>query len=483
MTEYFINLINLARLSCKPVTRAMSDLQARLTEASSAHVAGLLTEAEFTTVKYRLLDRLCGDGLTMRSELQLRAPGGMESSSGSSGSRSSAVARTAPRSDRPVRIFMEGAFDIMHYGHMNAFRLGAGLFPNTQLIVGVNSAKTIAECKGPPIMTDDERCDAVRGCRFVDEVIPRTPYVMTKDYLMALIEEHDLDFVVHGDDPCIVDGEDVYAVPKKLGKFCSIPRTEGVSTTDIVGRMLLVSRDHHRRSSAAGIESGLDAFSQDTDALKHAFASTFISTTSLISTFGGGPKKRVRKATDKVVYIDGAFDMFHAGHIAFIESARAAVENAYIVVGVHDDETVNQYRGRNYPIMNLQERLLSVLGCKHVDDVVICAPWIITEELIASLDIHVVAHGTSNDPNADDGDDRYACVKKLGKFLEIPSTCTLSVDAIVSRIAANEERFAARFLKKMASEKEYYEARYGTGGEEGADVEAGVEAEAEAAAP
>ena len=144
-----------------------------------------------------------------------------------------------------------------------------------------------------------------------------------------------------------------------------------------------------------------------------------------------------------------------------------AVENAYIVIGVHDDDTVNKYRGRNYPIMNLQERLLSVLGCKEVDDVVICAPWTITEELVASLGIHSVAHGTSNDANADDDatgeEDRYAVAKRLGKFLEIPSSSTLSVEMIVNRIGANEERFRGRFLKKMAAEKEYYEARYGTG--------------------
>lgn len=29
--------------------------------------------------------------------------------------------------EKPVRIFMEGAFDLMHYGHMNAFRLGQSL--------------------------------------------------------------------------------------------------------------------------------------------------------------------------------------------------------------------------------------------------------------------------------------------------------------------------------------------------------------------
>lgn len=35
-----------------------------------------------------------------------------------------------------------------------------------------------------------------------------------------------------------------------------------------------------------------------------------------------------------------------------------------MIVGVHNDNVVNQQRGSNLPIMNLHERVLSVLGCK-----------------------------------------------------------------------------------------------------------------------
>lgn len=146
--------------------------------------------------------------------------------------------------DRPeVRIWMDGAFDMMHYGHMNAFRQGKAL--GTHLVVGVNSDESIARCKGPPVMNDQERLTAVEGCKFVDEVVPGVPYVMSEEYLDYVIDKYRIDFVVHGDDPCIVDGKDVYASAKAKGKYRSIPRTEGVSTTDIVGRMLLQSRSHH----------------------------------------------------------------------------------------------------------------------------------------------------------------------------------------------------------------------------------------------
>ena len=47
---------------------------------------------------------------------------------------------------KEIRIWMDGAFDMMHFGHMNAFRQGRSL--GTKLIVGVNSDETITVCKG-----------------------------------------------------------------------------------------------------------------------------------------------------------------------------------------------------------------------------------------------------------------------------------------------------------------------------------------------
>jgi len=53
----------------------------------------------------------------------------------------------------PIRIWMDGAFDMMHYGHMNAFRQAKSL--GTYLVVGVNDDKSITQCKGaPPVMND-----------------------------------------------------------------------------------------------------------------------------------------------------------------------------------------------------------------------------------------------------------------------------------------------------------------------------------------
>ncbi len=59
----------------------------------------------------------------------------------------------------------------------------------------------------------------VKGCKFVDEVITGVPYVMNEEYIKYIIEKYKIDYIVHGDDPCIVDGKDVYESAQKLGKI------------------------------------------------------------------------------------------------------------------------------------------------------------------------------------------------------------------------------------------------------------------------
>ena len=56
---------------------------------------------------------------------------------------------------------------------------------------------------------------------------------------------------------------------------------------------------------------------------------------------------------------------------------------------------MNSYKGRNYPIMSHHERVLNVLSCKVVDEVVIGAPLHVTPQLIKALKIDVLAKARS----------------------------------------------------------------------------------------
>ncbi|ETV85816.1 hypothetical protein H257_02379 [Aphanomyces astaci] len=355
---------------------------------------------------------------------------------------------------KEVRIWMDGAFDMMHYGHMNAFRQAKSV--GTYLVVGVNDDKSITECKGaPPVMCDEERIASVAGCKFVDAVEPHCPYIMNDEYLLRMIEKHRLDYIVHGDDPCVVDGKDVYESAQKMGKYRTIPRTEGVSTSDILGRMLILNKAHHRHDTVTQLSSKVRGANS---AQLQSRPSRFLTTNRMLRLFSVGNK--APSPTARVVYVDGAWDMFHPGHVDILKLAKS--QGDYLIVGVHNDGVVNKHRGLNYPIMNLHERVLSVLGCRYVDDVLIDAPWEITKEMIASLRLKVVVHGSRRDGHDDPAEMavHYKAARDAGIYVEVPSPRTLDVNDIVARITENRDRFEKKFVKKMEAEKEYYDDRY-----------------------
>lgn len=59
------------------------------------------------------------------------------------------------RNKKPIRVYMDGCFDMMHYGHCNALRQARAL--GDQLIVGVVSDDEIIANKGPPVTPLHER--------------------------------------------------------------------------------------------------------------------------------------------------------------------------------------------------------------------------------------------------------------------------------------------------------------------------------------
>ena len=56
---------------------------------------------------------------------------------------------------------------------------------------------------------------------------------------IEFLNKHQIDYVCHDDIPYVTAGvEDAYALCKQLGRFKATERTKGVSTTDIVGKIL-----------------------------------------------------------------------------------------------------------------------------------------------------------------------------------------------------------------------------------------------------
>lgn len=69
------------------------------------------------------------------------------------------------------------------------------------------------------------------------------------------------------------------------------------------------------------------------------------------------------KATGRVGYIAGAWDLFHVGHLRVLQKAREFVD--VLVVGVNTDEYVASYKRR--PIIPYDQRREILLGLRCVD--------------------------------------------------------------------------------------------------------------------
>lgn len=153
-------------------------------------------------------------------------------------SRSRVEAAKADTSGRVYRIYCDGVFDLCHLGHMQLFRqvkYSLGDPSRVHVIAGVCSDELVREYKGEVVLDHATRCGTVAACRWVDEVVPEAPWVINAEF----IEAHKIDFVAHDAIPYTMgDVNDVYAFVKERGMFLETQRTEGISTSDIILKLL-----------------------------------------------------------------------------------------------------------------------------------------------------------------------------------------------------------------------------------------------------
>jgi len=242
---------------------------------------------------------------------------------------------------------------------------------------------------------------AVEACRWATKAIPKAPYVTS----LPWITHYGCWYVVHGDDiTSDSNGEDCYRFVKAAGRFKVVKRTPGISTTDLVGRMLLCTKTHFINSlekvlageegpggplerektgqamlqrikdyatDATGLAPGCDVWYWQASRPAKVRRTTQSSTVPRSPTETRRPSlgehrqsshqhhrhsavkeekgKFVKLVEGKgarpgqsVVYVDGGWDLFSSGHIEFLRLVTQSEENAARERGWYTDEAKQQ---------------------------------------------------------------------------------------------------------------------------------------------
>ena len=104
------------------------------------------------------------------------------------------------------------------------------MFLSVYLIIGVYNDDSTTKYKGFVILTEQERYESVRQCKFVDEVIENALWTITPEF----IKNNKIDYVAHYAPYYCQGTEDVYDLMKKAGELIPAKREVGISTTSII---------------------------------------------------------------------------------------------------------------------------------------------------------------------------------------------------------------------------------------------------------
>ncbi len=146
---------------------------------------------------------------------------------------------TAQSGSKPIRVYVDGCFDMFHPGHVRLFQKARAF--GDYLIAGVISDKDVKSYKRETIIHEDDRAFMIASCRLVDKVIPNSPLVLTAEFL----KEHEIDIVVHGDDDPQTSFFQVCG-----DKMRYVPYDKTISTTGIIRRVLSLNTASDRRPNS-----------------------------------------------------------------------------------------------------------------------------------------------------------------------------------------------------------------------------------------
>jgi len=142
-------------------------------------------------------------------------------------------------------IFTNGCFDILHRGHIELFKFCRSQHAYKQVVVGVNSDKSIRELKGPdrPIMLEEDRIAVLLAIQWIDSII-----IFDTKSVLPVIKAVKPSFLIKGGNystkSCAVADQIVGQkfVESYDGRVYTAPMIEGISSTHIIERISNVNK-------------------------------------------------------------------------------------------------------------------------------------------------------------------------------------------------------------------------------------------------
>lgn len=104
--------------------------------------------------------------------------------------------------------------------------------------------------------------------------------------------------------------------------------------------------------------------------------------------------------------------------------------------------------------MNINERVISVLDCKYVYEVVIGDKYDVKRKMMEKLKVELVCNGKKKIKNDEEGYDNYKEKKKKGKFKLMKQEKKIKKEKIVERIIKKRLEFENRNSEKEKKEIE-----------------------------
>jgi cytidyltransferase-like protein len=135
-------------------------------------------------------------------------------------------------------VYTGGTFDVPHLGHVNFFNQCKGLFPDSTLIVALNTDDFITKFKGkPPLFSYAERVSFLNLIPVIDSIVPNIGGADSKITIKLYLP----DVIAIGNDwlekdYCAQMNFDAQWLTDNKISLIYIPHTDGISTSLIKER-------------------------------------------------------------------------------------------------------------------------------------------------------------------------------------------------------------------------------------------------------